>query len=63
MFWKYTSNNTVQIRISDLSQDRDRWRALVSVGMSLQVRLNAANFFTSSGTISFSRRTLLHTVS
>jgi hypothetical protein len=63
MFWKYTRNSTVQIRLSDLSQDRNRWRALVNLGMSLQVPLNASNFLTSSGTTSFSRRTLLHIVS
>jgi hypothetical protein len=62
MFWKDTNNSTVQIRFSDLSQDRDRHWVLVNVGMSLWVPLNALNFLTGSGTISFSRRTLLHIV-
>ena len=46
----------------DLSQDRDRWQALVIVVMKLWVLKNAGNFLTSSGPVSFSKRTLLHTV-
>jgi hypothetical protein len=29
----------------DMAQDRDRWRAVVSVVMNLRVRQNAGNFF------------------
>jgi hypothetical protein len=31
----------------DMAQDRDRWRALVSVVMNLRVTKNAGNFVTS----------------
>jgi len=31
----------------DLAQDRDRWRALVTVEMNLRVPYNARNFLTS----------------
>ena len=47
----------------DLAQDRDRWQALVSMVMSLQVPQNVGNFLTSREPVSFSRRTLLHGVS
>jgi len=40
----------------DLSQDRDRWRALVYVLMNLRVPQNADNFLTRLKTVSFSRR-------
>jgi len=48
---------------SELAQDRDRCRALVSVLINLQVPYNAGNFLTSLKPFSFSRRTLLHGVS
>jgi hypothetical protein len=49
----------------DLAQDRKMWRGLVRAVMYLRVVLvyNAGNFLTSSGNISFKRRTLLHAVS
>ena len=46
-----------------LTQDRDRWRTLVSAVMNLRVRWNAGNFLTSCKPLSFSRRTLHHGVS
>jgi hypothetical protein len=46
----------------DLAQDRDRWQALVNAVMNLWFPKNAGNFLTSSGPVSFSKRTLLHTV-
>ena len=46
-----------------LTQDRDRWRTLVSALMNLRVLWNAGNFLTSCKPVSFSRRTLHHGVS
>ena len=46
-----------------LTQDRDRWRTLVSTVMNLRVPRNAGNFLTSCKPVSFSRRTLHHGVS
>ena len=47
----------------DLASDWDKWRALVNAVMNLTIPLNAGNFLTSLGPVSFSGRTLLHGVS
>ena len=41
-------------------QDRERCRAVVNTMMNLRVPYYAKNFFSSSGRVSFSERTLLH---
>ena len=46
-----------------LTQDRDRWRTLVSAVMNLRVSWNAENFLTSCKPVSCSGRTLHHGVS
>jgi len=50
------------MNLIDLAQDSDRWWALVNEVMNLRVIKNVGNFFTSSGTVSFSGSTLLHGV-
>jgi hypothetical protein len=46
-----------------LAQDGDSWRDLMNTVMNLQFPRNVGNFLTSRGHVSFSRRTLLHSVS
>jgi hypothetical protein len=41
-------------------QDRDKYQAFVHVVMNLPFPQNVGNFLTSSGSLSFSRRALLH---
>jgi hypothetical protein len=48
---------------TDLTQDRDRWRALVDALTKLRVPLNVRNFLTRLRTVSFSGRYLLRAVS
>jgi len=42
-----------------LAQNRDQWRALVSMVIILRIQYTTENFLTSWVTISFSRRELL----
>jgi len=42
-----------------MAEDKNRWWAVLNLVMNVGVPLNVGNFFTSSGSITFSRRTLL----
>jgi hypothetical protein len=45
-----------------LAQNRDKWRAGAKKVTDFRVPQNAGHFFTGRGTISFSRKTVLHGV-
>jgi len=47
----------------DVAQGRDRRRAVMKAVMNVRVPYNSRNFFTSCGTVSFSKRTVLGGVS
>jgi hypothetical protein len=47
-------------RVIDLAQDWDTWRSLVNTVMNMRVQYNADDFPTTLGTVSLSRRSLLH---
>jgi hypothetical protein len=48
---------------TDLAQDRDQWRALVSTIMNLRVPQSVGKFLSSCPTGAFSRTAQLHAVS
>jgi hypothetical protein len=48
---------------TDLSQDRDKWRALVNTTINLWFPQNSGKFLNGCTTGSFSRRAQLHGVS
>jgi hypothetical protein len=43
-----------------LAKDRNKWWTVFNAVMNLRVPQNAGNFLSRRGTVSFSRRTLLH---
>jgi hypothetical protein len=46
-----------------MTQERDRWQALLNAVMILLIPQNAGNFLTTWELVNFSRRTLFHEVS
>jgi hypothetical protein len=48
---------------TDMTQDGNRWRAVVNAAMNLRLLKNVGNFLTRRKCVSFSGRTLLHGVS
>jgi hypothetical protein len=45
--WIFRKRDGVGMDLIDLSEDRDRWRALLNSAMNLRVPYNAGNFLTS----------------
>jgi len=46
------------VNLIDLTQNRDKWRAVATTVMNVGVLYNAGNFLTGSEIVGFSRRTL-----
>jgi hypothetical protein len=61
--WIFGRLNGGGIKWIDLSQDRDRWWALVNAVMNLRFHKVRGKFLSSLGRVSFPRRTLLQRVS
>ena len=46
-----------------VAQDKGKWRALVNTAKNIQVTQNANDILTCCGTVTFSRRALIHAIS